>query len=216
MKTSLSLIGLPLILLSSTLLAQTDATTPGSPGSPARTTPPPSSSTTYDSTPTSSYDAAAENRAGGYGPRAGDNEFTLSGTGSSNKDFDNSAGGVGASFGHYLNDTLSLSLRQTVDYINPDGGDDGWAASTSVAIDQHLGTARLRPFVGASAGYLYGDETEESFFAGLEGGLKYYVLPQTFLFGLAEYLWAFEDSDDADDTFEDGGFRWTVGVGFNF
>lgn len=157
-----------------------------------------------------------ENRGGAFGPQAGDHEFTLAGTGASNKDFDSSSGGVGASLGYYLNDMLSLSVRQAVNYSNPDGGDDGWAASTSVAIDQHFGNARLRPFVGASVGFLYGDEIDDSLFAGLEGGLKYYVMPQTFLFGLAEYVWAFEDSDYADDNFDNGGFRWTVGVGFNF
>ena len=207
MKTTLSLIvGLPAILLSSTLLAQTTTTTTTTPGSPARTTPATSS---YESVPTSSYDA-------GYGAKKGDHEFTIAGSGVSNDDLDDSAGGLSASYGVYFTDALSLSLRQSVDYINPDAGDDGWAGTTGVALDVHLGEARVRPLVGVSAGYIYGDEIDESFYAGLEAGLKFYVQSRTFIFALAEYVWSFEDTDDADDTFEDGGFRWTAGVGFNF
>ncbi|MBC8010922.1 MAG: hypothetical protein H7067_12595 [Burkholderiales bacterium] len=217
MKTFTSLLlGLPTILLASTLFAQTDATTSDAPGSPARTTPPPSSAPAYESAPISSCDAEAENRQGGYGVQDGENEFTLAGTGSSSDSLDDSAGGLSASYGWYLNETLLLSVRQSVDYINPDSGDDSLAGTTAVAIDHHFGSDRVRPFIGASTGFLYGDEIDDSLFAGLEGGLKFYVQPRTFLFALVEYIWSFEDSDDADDTFSDGGFRWTAGVGFNF
>jgi hypothetical protein len=35
------------------------------------------------------------------------------------------------------------------------------------------------------------------------------------MFGQVDYQWLFEDSDD-EDTFSDGVFVWTVGLGFNF
>lgn len=151
-----------------------------------------------------------------FGAQAGNFEFTLGGSGVANHDVDSSNGGIAASLGYYLNDTLAVSVRQTVDYADFDSGDSGWVGSTRVALDQHLGSGRLRPFLGVNAGGIYGDDVNDAFVAGLEGGLKFYVQSRTFLFALVDYSWSFDDSDDADDNFDDGGFGWTVGVGFNF
>lgn len=151
-----------------------------------------------------------------FGARAGDMEFTLGGSGLADKDIDNSNGGVAASLGYYLNDTLAVTVRQTVNYADFDSGESDWIGSTRLALDQHLGSGRFRPFLGINAGGVYGDEVNDTFVAGLEGGLKFYVQPRTFLFALVDYSWSFDDSDDVDDTFDDGGFQWTVGVGFNF
>jgi hypothetical protein len=157
--------------------------------------------------------------SGFTGPRAGEWEFTLGGSGLSNKDMDNSSGGVGASLGLYMTDTLLLSVRQTVNYANPSSGDAGYIGSTRVALDQHVllsDSGRLRPFVGVNFGGVYGDNVTNTFVAGIEAGLKFYVQERTFLYGLADYAWSFRNSDDADENFNDGGFQWSVGVGFNF
>ena len=151
-----------------------------------------------------------------FGTHAGDFEFTLSGNGISDKHVDNSSGGFGASLGYYLNDTLDVTLRQTFNFINSDDGGDSWAGSTRVALDQHFGANRFQPFVGVNFGGIYGDDTHDTWVAGVEGGLKFYVQPRTFLFAMVDYAWTFDNSDDIDDTFDDGGFQWTVGVGFNF
>ncbi len=148
--------------------------------------------------------------------RAGDREFTLGGSGISNKDLDNSSGGVGASLGFYLNDTLMFGVRQTINYANPSGDDASYIGSTRLALDQHLLTGRVRPFVGVNFGGVYGEDVTDTFVAGVETGLKFYVQERTFLYGLVDYAWAFRDSSDADDNFDDGGFQWSVGVGFNF
>lgn len=154
---------------------------------------------------------------GGFGPRAGDWEFTLGGSGLSNKDMDSSSGGVGASVGVYLNDTLLLSVRQTVNYVNPNGGGSSYVGSTRVALDQHIfASGRLRPFVGVNFGGIYGEDVTNTFLAGLEVGAKFYVQERTFLYALVDYAWAFRDSNNAADNFDDGGFQWSVGVGFNF
>lgn len=151
------------------------------------------------------------------GPQAGDYEITFGGGGLSNRDFDSSSGSVSGSFGYYFTDALELSARQSINYINPDGGDSGWGGSTRAALDHHLITdGRLRPFVGVNAGFLYGDGTDDTLSGGLEAGLKYYVQPRAFIFALAEYAWTFEDSEDADDNFDQGGFQWTLGIGLNF
>jgi len=152
-----------------------------------------------------------------WGPRAGDRELTLGGSGFSNKDLDGSNGGVSASLGWFLNDTLEFSVRQNVSYVNPEGGDSSWAGITRVALDQHiLARGAVRPFVGVNFGGVYGEDVNETWLAGLEAGVKFYVKEQTFIFALVDYGWSFDDGDDADDTFSDGAFTWTVGIGFNF
>ena len=149
--------------------------------------------------------------------QAGDREFTLGGAGASNTDFDDSFGGVNFSYGWYSTPTSLWSLRQSINYSNPGIGGTRFNGSTRVAFDQHL-TARgaWRPFVGINAGGVYGDNVTDTFAAGLEAGVKLYVQPRTFLFTLVEYGWFFENARDAEDTFSDGQFTWTVGVGFNF
>jgi hypothetical protein len=149
-----------------------------------------------------------------FGPHAGEFEFTLGGGGASNTDFDNSLGGVNFSVGYFLSDTLEISARQSINYSNG-AGDGEYDGATFVALDHHFGTGRLRPFVGVNVGALYGENTSDTWAAGIEGGLKFYVLPQTFIFGLVNYAWTFKEADDAADNFNDGALLWTVGVGFN-
>jgi hypothetical protein len=148
---------------------------------------------------------------------AGDKEFTLGGNGASNRNFDESFGGVNFSYGWYTTPTQLLSIRQSVNYSNPDVGGQNWNGSTRVAFDQHL-TAHgaFRPFVGVNAGGVYGDRVRETFVAGLEAGAKFYVQPRTFIYAIVEYGWFFRRARSVDDTFDDGQFNWGVGVGFNF
>lgn len=149
--------------------------------------------------------------------RAGEKEFTLGGNGVSNRDFDESAGGVGFSYGWYVTETQLLVLRQSINYANPNQGGQSWNGSTRVAFDQHL-TAHgaLKPFVGVNVGGVYGDSVRDTFAAGLEAGAKFYVQPRTFIYAIVEYGWYFRRARQLDDRFDDGQFTWGVGVGFNF
>ncbi|MFA6289028.1 MAG: hypothetical protein WC661_16725 [Opitutaceae bacterium] len=201
-QTKLILAGVSLFLAGAIAAqAQSDSTT-----TTATTT------TTNNTTTTSSYNAADE-----FGPVKGSWEFTLGGSGGSNKELNNSLGGANASLGYYLTNTLEVSVRQSANYTNDTGnGGANYDGSFFAGIDQHFGTGRLRPFVGVNFGRLYGDSTNDTWAAGIEGGLKFYVLPKTFLFALANYAWTFDDSDKATDNFDDGAFLWSVGVGFNF
>lgn len=169
--------------------------------------------TTTTTTTTRSYSSDPSD----WGPRAGDMELTLGGSGFSNKDLDNSSGGISASLGTYLNDTLEVAIRQSLNYANSDSGTDSWSGITRVALDQHiLPRGAIRPFVGVNFGGVYGDDTNETWLAGLEAGAKFYVKESTFIYAMVDYGWSFDDGDDADDTFSDGGFTWSVGIGFNF
>ncbi len=149
--------------------------------------------------------------------QVGEREFTLGGNGASNRGFDNSFGGVNFSYGWYTTPTQLLSLRQSINYSNPSPGGRSWNGSTRLAFDQHL-TARgaVRPFVGVNVGGVYGDSVRDTFTAGLEAGAKFYVLPRTFIYAMAEYGWFFRHARNLDDRFKDGQFNWGVGVGFNF
>ena len=179
-------------------------------------TPATTTTTTTDKT-TATTSASSYRAADEFGPHKGSWEFTLGGSGGSNKALNNSLGGVNATLGFYVNDSLEVSVRQSGNYTNNSGsGGPNYDGSTFVGVDQHFGTGRLRPFVGINFGGLYGDTTNDSWAAGIEGGLKFYVQPKTFLFALANYAWTFDNSNKATDNFNDGAFLWSVGVGFNF
>lgn len=152
-----------------------------------------------------------------YGPSQGDYEFSFGGNGSANRDFDSSGTGVSASFGYYFTDTMTISVRQSVNHSNPDNDGSSWSGSTRAALDYHfINASRLRPFVGVNFGGVYGDNTNESFIGGIEGGLKYYIMPRAFIFGMVEYAWSFKSSREVDDNFSDGGYLWTFGIGLTF
>lgn len=148
---------------------------------------------------------------------AGDREFTLGGSGASNTDFDDSLGGATFSYGWYSTPTQMWVIRQSINYSNPSFGGQSWNGATRLGFDQHFAASGpVRPFVGVTLGGVYGDRVSDSFSAGIEAGLKYYVHSRTFIYAVAEYAWLFNDADDLDDTFEDGQINWSVGVGFNF
>lgn len=151
-----------------------------------------------------------------WGPMQGDWEFTLTGSGSSDQDLDNNALGFSISVGKFLTDEWLLSLRQSLTWTDVEGGDSSAQASTRVAIDYHFDFDQLRPFIGANIGYVYGEDLNDTFAAGVEGGLKWYVKPETFVFGMVEWQYFFDDADDIEDRFDDGQFVYSFGVGFNF
>lgn len=154
---------------------------------------------------------------GDWGPVKGDWEFTLGGNGTSNKDFATNTGGFNATVGYFLSDAFELALRQSINFTVGDDVKDALGGATIGALDYHFRAGqRLRPFVGVTFGGLYGDYVNDSLAAGLEGGLKYYVKPKTFIFGTFGWNWLFDDGDSLTNNFDDGSFVYTAGVGFNF
>ena len=145
--------------------------------------------------------------------------FTLAGTGFSDNDFDNTTLGFDLGLGRYFG-PVELGVRQTVNYTSTDSDavDDIWSGSTRVFADLEFKFGAIAPFIGANIGYTYGDLVDDQFIAGPEAGLKIYVGDDhdTFIFGRVEYQFFFEDSDEAEDAFDDGQFVYTIGVGFRF
>jgi hypothetical protein len=166
---------------------------------------------------TDAYNTTGSPASGAWGPSTGTYEITLGGNGVSDKDADDSAGGLSGSFGYFFNETLEGVVRQSINYANPDVGGAAWNGSTFLALDQHFSArGALRPFFGVNLGRIYGDTISDTWAAGLEGGAQYYVQPRTFIMAMVQYAWYFDKRDNIDDTFSQGQFLWNVGVGFNF
>ncbi len=169
-------------------------------------------------TTTTTTTMAADTPASQWGPHTGDHEFTLGGNGSTNKNLDNSIGGATASYGYYFTNAWEGVIRQALSYSNPQGnGGNTWTGETAGALDYHLiDHGAVRPFVGASLGWLYGNHGRDTAAAGLEGGAKFYVMPRTFIYAMADYNWLFRHDRAVAHNFNNGVWNWSVGMGFNF
>ncbi|ALP53572.1 hypothetical protein Tel_10745 [Candidatus Tenderia electrophaga] len=155
----------------------------------------------------------------GYGPVEGDRELSVAGTGSSESDFDNGSFGITGDMGWYFRDNMVAGVRQSINYASIEGAslnDDFWNGATRGYLNYQFGSSQWRPFVGGSLGLIYGDGVNNSGFAGVELGVKYYVLAKTYILARLDYQWFFDDAEDLDDTFDDGAWQNTVGIGFNF
>jgi len=155
-----------------------------------------------------------------FGPHQGDREFSISGTGSSDQDFNSGSFGVTGDLGWYLKDHVVAGIRQSINYASIEGEslkDDFWNGSTRGYVNYHFLADRARPFIGASLGGIYGDGVEDSTFAGLETGVKYYVRPKTYFLARIEYQFLFSSTSEADNAFQDDGiWAYTVGLGYLF
>src|SRR5690606_11570494 len=56
----------------------------------------------------------------------------------------------------------------------------------------------------------------ESWMAGVEGGVKWYVKDQTFVQAIIEYDFIFDESDRVEDLFEDAAVIYGLGMGIRF
>lgn len=147
----------------------------------------------------------------------GDFELTLGGTGSNGPDFDGVNFSANGSLGYFATDALEVGVRQFATFtdVGTDGGQLG--GSTAVFVDYHFEVGEnFFPYVGANIGYAYGDAVSDTFFAAPEGGVKFFVNDTTFVFGAVEYQFFFDEAEEADDTFSDGQFLYTLGIGFVF
>jgi outer membrane protein W len=143
-------------------------------------------------------------------PAANDWELKLVGSGGSDTDFDATTVGVGFDLGYFLSQNLEVGLRQSITYATVEDGDDLFDGSTRIFLDWHFDLDKWQPFIGVNGGYAYGDLTDDSWLAALEGGLKYYVHRNAFIFAQAEYQWLIEES------FSDGRWVYSAGIGTNW
>jgi hypothetical protein len=141
-------------------------------------------------------------------------ELQLLGAGSSDNDFESGGFTLNATVGYFYNDQFQVALRQTASYTDT-GSDNLWAASTRIGAYYHFNYETEQmwvPYVGVNLGYIYGD-VNDTWIAGPEVGIRYFVNPTTFVGLSVAYDFLF---DSADEGFDDGQFVYGVGIGFQW
>lgn len=150
-----------------------------------------------------------------FGFRQGEFSLTLTGSGSNDSDARNGGANANANLGYFVMDQLELSLRQSLGYSDFGGG-SSWTGGTRVGVDYYFDLDRFQPFVGASFGFLYGDQFDDTFAAGPEAGIRFLVNETTFIFASVAYEFFFDNAENADGAFEDGQFVYSLGIGFTW
>lgn len=150
--------------------------------------------------------------AQGFSP--GDKEVLLNGAGTSDKDFDTSVFSVQGSLGYFFTRNIEAAVRQSFSLSDIEASGSSWIGSTRGALDYNLDLGRFWPFVGGSIGFNYGDDAPDTWTAGLEGGLKFFVNTTTFFLGMLEWQWFLDDDDE--DGFSDGQWIYMIGIGFRW
>lgn len=145
----------------------------------------------------------------------GQRELTLSGAGSSSTDFDGGNVSATGEYGVYLTPRIEVGIRQSLGW-STGPSDTSWSGATRVYSDYHFGTAQWRPYLGGNIGGLYGDDTESTWAAGPELGIKYYVQPAAFLFAQFEYQIFFSGASEVSSSIDQGAFFYSFGAGYNF
>ncbi|WP_166263485.1 hypothetical protein [Marinobacter caseinilyticus] len=148
-------------------------------------------------------------------PQAGDRLFSLTGSGASDTDFDSNTASISFDLGQFYSASTALGLRQSAGFSDSTGN-SSWSGATRVFADYHFDLGQWQPFVGGNIGGIYGDDVDETFFAGPEGGVKYYVKPKTYVTFQTEYQIFFDNADEAESNFDDGAWAYSAGIGFNF
>ncbi len=143
----------------------------------------------------------------------GDWVLTLGGAGGSDKDFVDNDVNFNGSLSYFVSDQIGIGVRQTLDFNDVAGSDNDYDAATIIFADFHFDLGRWQPFIGIEGGYVYGDNTEDQFIAGPEAGVKFFVNSTTFIFGMVEYQFLFEDTDDIDTGSDEGNFIYSLGIG---
>ena len=145
--------------------------------------------------------------------RPGDWELTLSGSGVSDQDGNGGTVGAAGSFGYFVDEHWQLSLRQSLGYTDLT---DNFSGSTRLGFDYHFHLGEWQPFLGASLGYTYGGEFADTWGAGPEAGVKYFVNDTTFIHASVGYDFFFRKADNLAGDFRNGQFIYGIGIGFRF
>ncbi len=159
---------------------------------------------------------AAPMAAFAVGPLEGEKSFTIAGSGSNDKDFDNGAYGVTAELGYFLTDAWQAGIRQSVNGFAGDEAKNSWNGATRGFVEYNFLDGKYRPYLGANLGGIYGEEVSNTGTAGLEAGLKLYVLEKTYINFGVEYAFLFNDTDDFQNKSNNGIYLYNIGVGFNW
>jgi opacity protein-like surface antigen len=155
--------------------------------------------------------AHAQKSDNDYGFNQGNWELTLAGQGENDKNWESTSINVQGSLGYFFTDAMEVSVRQTIGFEDLTGSSlDG---QTTAAFDYHFDLGQFQPFVGANVGYIWGD-VHNTWDAGPEAGLKYFLNHTTFVEGRVEYDFAFDPGHGTG--FSQGEFLYTLALGVKF
>ncbi len=147
----------------------------------------------------------------------GDRTFMLSGSGSSNRDFDANVASLELALGWFIVDNVALAARQGVSYADA-AGTAHWIGSSRLGLDLFLDFDRFSPFVGAGVGYIYGRTVKNQFIASPVMGVLYFVNDTTFVnLGVeCQFLFRDEDTVKARDVYNGGRVVYALGMGMKW
>ncbi len=143
------------------------------------------------------------------GPHAGNWESTLTGTGQSDDDFDNSNFGLTGSLGYYFTKNFIVTFKQGVQ-ANETGNSTLVNGRSVLQAAYQWDLAKWQPYLGINVGGIYGAGIKDDAVVGPEGGLKYFVNESTFIFGSIAY------EVPIDECCKDGIVPYSIGIGFDF
>ncbi len=145
-------------------------------------------------------------------------ELQLLGAGTSDNEFEQGGFTLTGQLGYYFTDQWQVAVRQSGNYTDS-GESSSWSAATRAGAFYHFNYADDQvwvPYLGVNLGYIYGDAVSDTFVAGPELGIRYFVNSTTFISGSIAYEFLFDDADEADDTIDDGQFVYGVAIGFQW
>lgn len=145
-----------------------------------------------------------------WGPRKGDWEATLGGSGGSTDKWDRNVFGLSGAVQYYALKWLPVGVRQSITSDFGDKVEDSFSGASRVAIDFQAPLGRFQPFIGVLGGYQYGDGVEDDWIYGPEAGIKFFVNESTFLYGEGEYQLVGKNDWD------EGNALYSFGFGLNF
>lgn len=138
-------------------------------------------------------------------------EFMLAGAEKSANSFDENDGGISAQLGFFLTKSIELGFRQNA-FINSDNGSTSVAASSAVFADFHFDLGSFQPFIGVNGLFNYGGGVQQTFDIGPEAGIKYFVLPKTFIVAQGSYMRQVDDIGNGSLSYA----LFNLGIGFDF
>ena len=136
--------------------------------------------------------------------KRGDFDFSLNGSGHSDKNLSNTQVSANAGLGYFLTSDFEIGLRQGVVLSSTVAG------QSSVFADYNFTFGKLVPFVGVSGGYAYGSTIPNYWSAGPEVGVRYFLNSTTYVFGDATYQFNLNKGINT------GEILYGVGLGLRF
>jgi len=145
-------------------------------------------------------------------------ELELGASGENGNKFNGFTGNLNVGVGYFFTDNFEVGVRQALTYndVNVPASLDG---STVIAVDFHVPLGdqnQFVPFFGANIGYVYGDNVRDTWEGAPEGGIKWFVGPDAFIFAQVQYQFFFRSGSGFNGGFDNGQFVYGAGIGFRF